>query len=360
MGDIIAQISLQVKITGCVKILYTLLNSMEKPNSAKPKILDKFAVLWRTLNDEGLLPPKGKNILPNFTDLTDSLKVRNSVYSAVMILNTLIMTSSNAESKEVNFTGNSKQIEWTLEALEGIDPIDYLLEKSATNASIEDTKVFDDYERSLLAWNLYHEARGELSNKKENKGLEGILGQLFSVFERMKSKSFPAEPEETVFDKSQYSWTPNLLKEEGIKDDKQKIQSYTELREIVEKITVGNFGESYKTLKRILLDLSERKELPESLTDYHVFGMLDSADTKKRDRYLKDIRSEDTYKRILVIDQMLIDKDPNVVMFGSLHVYYSQKLFTSDYVNKKFADFRTKGLPEFTKEIPELPVKSKK
>ncbi len=82
--------------------------------------------LWETLNDNNLLPPKGINLLPleQMSEVSDKALRLNTIAVAIAILNfSTITQTANAQPFSKS---DGREIEWALEAIQKIDPIEIL------------------------------------------------------------------------------------------------------------------------------------------------------------------------------------------------------------------------------------------
>lgn len=260
--------------------------------------------------------------LPNLDNL-DFLELGKKFSILLIAINILNFAfSNNAKAEDLNSQKtNNKSIEWALRALENIDPIEYLLYKKTENKSNAGEISLEAEDLNILTWNLYREGRGE--NKI------GKLGILLSVFERIKSISFPDSVKGVVFQNAQYSWTPNILKT-TYKDEKKDVPAYLECAQITESVTrARNVGQIIKQLKEEITKESkgEIKALPEDLTHYQKQGMLD--DPKYNGTY-----TESTIKRIFITEKLFESKDPRIVKMGT-HIFYPTEITQEKFIERE-------------------------
>jgi hypothetical protein len=301
----------------------------EFENQQIPSFLSQ---LTGKLFDKYLLPPYGKNLIPleNLQDKGTRLAI---IFLAMQILGSLDSTDASAGTKKKM---TPQAIEWAKEAMKKIDPIEYLLYKRSEKGSVDDNYEFDEDDKKLLTWNLYHEIRSGLDD--DSGGTEGILGVVYSVFERMESKNYPPEAKAVILQQSQYSWTLEILKD--LENKKIDTESFVRLRALIDNLTNENFKVEHQKLKRyieIFLNKNKPDEekitLPENLNDYHLYGMLND---KSGIHY--ELTNKATKERILKAEEIYLEdiglQKPRVVLLGS-HLHYSSQLIEKLIIKDK-------------------------
>ncbi len=273
--------------------------------------------LWETLNDNNLLP------LEQISEVSDKALRLNTIAVAIAILNfSTITQTANAQPFSKS---DGREIEWALEAIQKIDPIEILSFNSVKRGKAPVDYEFTESDKNVMAWNIYHEARGE-------KQIVGKLGVLLSVFERLSSGKFGDEPKNIVFSLGQYSWVKEKLNEV---DGKVDVASYTFLRRMVAELCKQPFRQAHKILKQIILEEIQKtnpeiSELPENLTHYHKKGMLEGKD---KERYIS-AASYNTINRIKIIEELYKRGDKNIIVLGS-HIYYPDSYTSSEFIIKQ-------------------------
>ncbi len=283
--------------------------------------------IWRQLENlkellRDFMQDESSKSLPDLEkiDLTNITKKFSILLVAVNIMS--FSLSRSAESKVFNKNeSNLKTIEWAQEALEKIDPMEYLIYKKSEKAKASPIYLFDDSDKKMLTWNLYHEIRGGLSEQEG--GLESILGVFYSVFERMNSGKHGGDPKSVILQQSQYSWTLEILRDLHKKNIDPEV--YIKLRTLVEKYTQFPFIVAHEELKKDLETLinagKDRKiSLPENMNDYHLFGML-SPEKDINKKYSQNA-SKNTKARILKAEELYKNGSPLVVKLGR-HLHYN-------------------------------------
>jgi hypothetical protein len=286
-------------------------NLDQKDNSS----LRKF---WEMLNDENLLPPKGKRLLPNpETLLTEGFEISKILFLAFAILNSGIDT---AKANEIE----NKQIAWAIEATQNLDVINAFANRVSNNQERKQDQTFTQEEINLLTWNVFHEAGGEPN--------EGQLGVLLTCLERMKSPNYGATAEEVIFKNRQFTWTHNLNKFSNIDRSNSEIKNYLKIRSEIEKILTDpdnkTLDDKIKKVRGKIIKLYNDKpentvkitKLPERLTHYQVYKLMESS-------FASEPKSGETLTRIKRTENYFNNEknkaEPGIIKLGS-QIFYPE------------------------------------
>jgi hypothetical protein len=284
--------------------------------------------VWESLNDPNFAPPYGQYLLGKSPEQlvesfgTDTKKILRLATLAIAILNT---ASSEALANKEKPSVNPNEIVWALEALNGIDPINYVLNQKETNGARSPEDKLSFSEVNTIAWNLYFESRGENE--------EGQKAVMLTTLNRMLSTSYPKSAEGVVYGKYQHAWT---LEIEKLKSQKVDMKSFLKIRAMVERILESGNHEVKKSQEVILKELASSNKIDWKILEsmqtfnFHKRGMVDPHNPHLN-RYLKDIKSFDTLKRLIFIEQLADSKSNRVVSFGT-HVFYGN--VNNDELNK--------------------------
>ena len=242
-----------------------------------------------------------------------NISLENIKDKAKFLFLALAFISSSPEKAFAQNTNDSKSLEWLLQAVEKIDPIEYLANRNIQPESRKENTKFTESEKNILAWNLYFEARGE--------NVSGQLGVLLSVFERMKSNKYPATAEAVVMQNYQYSWTLKILENNtGKKDEKVDIKKFLELRKLVEQYTQGkSISKNIESVRKEIMKLENLEGMPENLTHYHLEGMLSLPN-------FANLASPKTKERIQKIEGEYKNKNSKIIKLGR-HLFYPGNIF---------------------------------
>jgi ribosomal protein S13 len=295
-------------------------NLDQKDNSS----LRKF---WEMLNDENLLPPKGKRLLPNpETLLTEGVEVSKILFLAFAILNSGV-DIANADKIQ------NDQIAWAIEATQNIDIINAFANKVVpieNRKPREQDQEFTTEEINLISWNIFHEAR----NKSE--GTEGRLGVMLSVLERMKSKNYGTTANEVIFQHAQFTWTSNV---EKLKNENNKeVLTFIEIKNLVEKYlkNQNTLDQKIESIRNAIISEYNSKDrfegeikkpkitkLPENLTHYQVHKVLENKN------FQHESKSDSTKARISYTEKLYLEDlqnvTPRVIKLGT-QIYYSEAI----------------------------------
>jgi hypothetical protein len=250
------------------------------------------------------------NTLPKLELNFDQKNIVKILATSICILNLVVSNEVFASSPH-----NQETITWAMEALEKLDPVEYLIYRKEIRKSVDAKYTFESDDKILLTWNLYREVRADVKEINDSNPYPiGILGVLNTVFERMKSKKYPSTVKGVIFEEFQFSWTLLLTKE--LKDEKIDIETYIKLRRIVENFSGKTFSENLQILQNYI-EQKIGRALPENLTDYHLLGMLDNPKFNNE-------ASSATKKRILFVEN-LYKQNPNhgdIILLGK-HLFYN-------------------------------------
>jgi hypothetical protein len=265
---------------------------------------------WEKANDPDMLPPYGQYIFGDPLKMLDfckgePLKIMKMTFLASSILFTATSGLQAGEKVKMN-----DQISWAIEALEKLDPIDYLINNHEKPGSRNPQETFSEEDKKLLAWNIYHEARGETE--------EGMKGVLLSTFERLKSSKFPSSVKGVVFQSHQYSWTLKIPKEEI--SEKTDMNKFLQIRKLIDQYTTDKKSGESKTFGQSLSELKTSLGLANSeisYTHYHLDGML-------KKPFFAKLAGGPTKNRVSFMEY-LFKKDQRIKKFGN-HLYYPDNI----------------------------------
>jgi hypothetical protein len=294
-------------------------------------IKEKAIQAWENPNDPNFAPPYGvfigesakkyifdtaENMYEHFNG--DPVKIFKAASLAIGILTTAFPTGSIAQVPK-----HSDEIAWAIDMLNHVDPVEYLLNQNNKREARDQKTSLDKQEVNILAWNLYFEARGE-------KDVKGKIAVLLTSLNRMVSPKYPKTAEGVVFGKAQNSWTLDIGKD-GFKEKRIDGVSYRNIRALFDSIVPGKRLEE-ASIENIIdqcikylagSDITLYQKLKEiKVTGYHKEGMIPKTiqDLKKEHlKYLSEIKSENTFKRILMIESKI--KTGQAFVFGS-HVFH--------------------------------------
>jgi hypothetical protein len=283
---------------------------------------------WEYANDPNFAPPYNRYIFGDAKTMlesfgSDSIKVFRAAALALTILTTAFPTGSIAQVPK-----HSDEIAWAIDILNFIDPIEYLLNQNNKRETRDPKTNLSSKEVNILAWNLYFEARGEKDPK-------GKIAVLLTSLNRMTSKRYPSTAEGVVFQRFQNSWTLDLGND-NFKNKRIDDKAYKSIRVLFDSIVPGKRLEDSSIeniIHNCLIYLSDgdilkyQKLKNEEISGYHKLGMIpknisnlnSSQLTKEQLTYLSEIKSEDTFRRILLMESK-IDLQ-RAFVFGS-HVFH--------------------------------------
>jgi hypothetical protein len=224
-----------------------------------------------------------------------------------------------------------KKIEWVIQMTDSFDKMDLLLSKNEAYSSAPENYRFTPEDKNILAWNIYHEARGESDIGKKL--------VLLTVINRMLSPHYPASVRGVVFKHRHFTWANRILDQDNFlgkeSPSNQEVSSFLKIREMIETIVQGKNITELKS--HLLRDLGLDENLA-NITNYHVYGMWETPEM--RTKYKWSENTVLTRKRLLVVDWLsknsnqysqFIYHDPT-----GRHIFYTNTVNREEIINSIF------------------------
>lgn len=227
------------------------------------------------------------------------------------------------------------EISEVFKMVETVSEIDYMFYLNEGNEAAEPNYMFGQKDSNIMAWCVYHEARGENE--------EGQLGVMLTALNKMESKNYAKSLGGVVFKKFAFSWalvkqklntiventdtkivTTNGKEIKTIQKEKFEPNTISKIigntvKYINENTTIAD--SKTKIIKR-LNEIRKTKDKPR-LTEaeftkfilYHKQGMLENK------FYLSFVKTANTFRRIAYLESLFVEKDSRIQEFGS-HLFY--------------------------------------
>lgn len=280
-----------------------------------------------------------KKIINPF-DLMKVLCLASTIFTA-NIDNSLADQTTTKITRGINQENLDKfmgDLDKTFTSLKKINQAEYINFLTQEKGTVPNVYVFSETDKRILAWNIYHECRGEVDS--------GKLGVILSVLNRMSSNKYPKSLGGVVFKKFAFSWALAIKKLGLIVETNNEIDATRDFERQslpLEKINEADFNVIFDfinkltTTKRSLGELKQEVEIrlmamrdtkenfiPDSFNfgkvlSYHKYGMLFEKN------FLAEIKTIDTFRRVAYIETLFESRDPKVSKLGN-QLYYSDEL----------------------------------
>jgi hypothetical protein len=227
----------------------------------------------------------------------------------------------SAEAKPLS-PSDQKKIEWIIEMSNKPEVIDILINQSEKPGQAKEDHKLADEDKNLLAWNIFHEARGE--------GPTGQKLVMLATVNRMFSPTkYPASAKGVILQRMQFSWANKLISQDNYLGknlpNKNDEADYMKIRSEIEDIFSGKGLREAQ--KKIISDIRIDPEIismkiPDEfkwgdVTSYHKYKMLD---LKK----LFDQTALSTRERIKSVEGNYKTDILNILKYRD-HIFHTEK-----------------------------------